>query len=219
MGWGHLGTPGRVSPSRSQALKASGPVLTEGFSLKFKQRLFILHFPPENESQWTKWYLLLSAALIFFWYFSTNTCLKTNATHMKEPGAARGEGHAAWGTLPPACSGPPAAPRASGAATPVLSGTRGPQNDVEPGITAVKERKTPKSSSSAVRLPGPARPSGTGPPSGPGRSRTCAARAPCPGSWAPAVAMLPWTIKGALIPMTWLSRYQSPFVTCSRKLS
>lgn len=70
MGWGHLGTPGRVSPSRSQALKASGPVLTEGFSLKFKQRLFTLHFPPENESQWTKWYLLLSAADFFLVFFN-----------------------------------------------------------------------------------------------------------------------------------------------------
>lgn len=33
------------------------------------------------------------------------------------------------------------------------------------------------------------------------------------------VVILPQTIKRALIPMTWLSRYQSPFVTCSRKLS
>lgn len=33
------------------------------------------------------------------------------------------------------------------------------------------------------------------------------------------VVILAQTIKRALIPMTWLSRYQSPFVTCSRKLS
>lgn len=33
------------------------------------------------------------------------------------------------------------------------------------------------------------------------------------------VVILLQTIKRALIPMTWLSRYQSPFVTCSRKLS
>lgn len=105
-GWGHLRTQGRVSPSRSRAPKASGPLLTEGFSLKFKQWLSILHFPPENESQWTKWYLLLSAALIFFWYFSKNTCLKTNNMHRKEPGAARGEGHAARGTLPPPALAP-----------------------------------------------------------------------------------------------------------------
>lgn len=196
--------------------------------MKFKQWLSILHFPPENESQWTKWYLLLSAALIFFWYFSKNTCLKTSTMHRKEPGAARGEGHAARGTLPPTCSGPPAAPRAPGAATPVSSGTRNPLERwprVREPLPGGEQQRRAKHDCPKVQqagcpgFQGRPWPSGTRPPSGPGRSRTCAVWAPRPGSWAPVAAMLPQTIKGALIPMTWLSRYQSPFVTCSRKLS